>query len=112
MVHTDFAGPMETTSIGGSKYYMQKLVKKEVDKKIIVLLSDKCGEFINKIFETYLRKQDIFHQTTNSHTPEQNGRSVRLNRSLNKRVRCLHYEAGLEKRFLAEAVNTVLPLKE
>lgn len=85
IIHTDIAGPLKTTSIGGSKYYMkfqddfrrmsfvfflksthevfekfmdfQSLVEKQVGKKIKVLRSDNGGEFANKIFETYLKNK-------------------------------------------------------
>lgn len=67
-----------------------------------MLRSDNCGEFVNKIFEIYLRKQGS-HQTINS---EQNVRYERLSRSLIERATCLLYEADLRKYFWAETVNT------
>lgn len=139
VVHTDLAGPMETTSIGGSRYYVefqddfsrmsfvyfvktkaetfekfkdfQGLVEKQIGRKIKVLRSDNGGEYINAEFENYLRKQGIIHQKSNPYTPEQNGRSERLNRSLVEKARCLLYEAGLEKCFWAEAINTACYLR-
>lgn len=139
VIHSDLAGPMETTSIGGSKYFLtfqddysrmsfvyflktkdetfekfkefQCLTEKQLDRKVKILRTDNGGEYINAEFEKYLKKQGIIHQTTNPYTPEQNGLSERLNRTIIEKARCLLYEANLEKKFWAEAVNTACYLR-
>ena len=39
------------------------------------------------------------------HTPQQNGVTERMNRTLLKKVRCMLSNAGLDKKFWAEAVS-------
>lgn len=139
VVHSDLAGPMETTSIGGSKYFVQfqddfsrlsfiyflktkdetlekfkefqYLAEKQTGKKVKLLRTDNGGEYMNTEFENYLKKEGIIHQTTNPYCPEQNGTAERLNRTIIEKARCLLFEAGLEKRFWAEAVNTACYLR-
>lgn len=139
LVHSDVAGPMETASIGGSRYFVQFqddfsrmcfvyfmktksetfkafksfkcLVEKQLNRKIKVLRTDNGGEYVSNEFENYLQNEGIIHQTTNPYTPEQNGASERMNRSLVEKAKCLLYEAGLDKSFWAEAVNTACYLR-
>lgn len=64
--------------------------------------------FCNKQLAEILQDSDIVHPTIISFTPEQNGRTERLNRSILERDRCLLFEADLPNKFLAETVfNTV-----
>jgi len=58
-----------------------------------------------------LTKAGIIHQETNPYTPEQNGVSERMNRTIVEKARCLLFDAELEKRFWAEAVNTAVYLR-
>lgn len=130
---------MENTSIGGSKYYIefqddysrmsfvyflkaksevlekfkefQRLTENQTGRKIKVLRSDNGGEYMSTLFKRYLSDHGIIHQTTNPYTPEQNGRSERLNRTLIEKPRCLLFQADLGKRFWAEAVNTACYLR-
>lgn len=62
-------------------------------------------------FDNYLKDQGIIHQTTNPCTPELNARSERLDRTMIEKAPWLLYEAGLEKRVWAEAVNTACYLR-
>lgn len=139
IIHADVGGPMENQSIGGSKYYVlfvddyskmafvyfmkaknevfkyfqefQCMVEKQKDKKVKVLRTDNGGEFCSREFGSYLCKQGIVHQRTNAYTPEQNGLCERMNRSIVEKARCLIFDAGLEKKFWAEAVNTSVYLR-
>lgn len=139
VIHSDVCGPMESLSIGGSRYYVlfiddysrmafiyfmknknevfrifkefQFMVEKQKERKIKVLRTDNGGEFCSHDFEKYLKQQGIIHQKTNAYTPQQNGLSERMNRSLVEKARCLMFDAGLPKKFWAEAVNTSLYLR-
>lgn len=139
LVHTDVCGPMEVESISGYRYFMtliddatrmthvyfikekSEVVSKIVDYKNLVethkglklkiLRSDNGGEYENRVLAAFLRKHGIKHQLTIAYTPEQNGVSERANRTIVERARTMLSDAGLEKRFWAEAVSTAVYLK-
>ena len=139
IVHTDVCGPMESASLGGSRYFIifvddcsrmtyiyfmknkseafrhfkdyKAKVENLLGKKIKILRSDNGGEFCNNEFDVFLRTAGIIHQKSNPYTPEQNGLSERMNRTVVEKARCLLFEAGLEKRFWAEAANTAVYLQ-
>lgn len=92
IIHADICGPMQVPSVGGSKYilvikddfskyrtvyfFKQKCEALEKIKdfisyaevqtgcKVKILRTDNGLEFINKLFELYLNKKGIQHQTT------------------------------------------------
>lgn len=133
LVHSDVCGPMQTQSIGGCKYFVtfiddytrcgkvyfmknknevldkfkefERLVSTECNEKIQCLRSDNGGEYVSKIFETYLKQQGIRHETTVPHSPEQNGVAERRNRTLVESARSMLCFAGLPKEYWAEAIN-------
>lgn len=139
VVHSDLCGPMETRSIGQARYFVlfvddasrmafvyflkeknqvfqkfkeyKSLVENQTGNRIKTLRTDNGGEFCSQQMETYLRTEGIVHQTSNPYTPEQNGLCERLNRTVVERAKCLLFEAKLEKRFWAEAVNSAVYLK-
>lgn len=139
IIHADICGPMEVTSIGGCRYFLifvddhtrmtfvyflkaknqalncfkdfKALVENQQIKKIKILRTDNGLEFCNAMFDSYLADAGIVHQKTNTYTPEQNAVSERMNRTLVERARCMLFDAGLDKRFWAEAVNTAVYLR-
>lgn len=139
LIHSDVCGPMENVSIGGSRYYVlfvddysrmvfvyfmktksevfkffkefQSLVEKQTDRKIKILRTDNGGEYCSQDFERYLKQHGIIHQKSNAYTPQQNGVCERMNRSLVEKARCLIFDAGLHKKFWAEAINTSVYLR-
>lgn len=139
LIHSDVCGPMENISIGGSRYYVlfvddyskmafvyfmkskcevfkffkefQSMVEKQTERKIKILRTDNGGEFCSQDFERYLKQAGIIHQKSNAYTPQQNGVSERMNRSLVEKARCLIFDAGLHKKFWAEAINTSVYLR-
>lgn len=134
LVHTDLCGPMENESIGGKRYFLtfiddysrklfvyflkskdetfdkfrefKAMVETQTERKIKILRSDNGGEYVNKEMQDFLQKCGIVNQTTIPHTPEQNGMAERMNRTIVERAKCLLFDAGLPKKFWAEAVNT------
>ncbi|GBP56124.1 Retrovirus-related Pol polyprotein from transposon TNT 1-94 [Eumeta japonica] len=92
VIHADVCGPMEVTSIGRSR-------------------TDNGLEFCSNEFEDHLKAAGIIHQKTNAYTPEQNGMSERINRTIIERARCLLFDSGLDKKFWAEATNTAIYLR-
>ena len=63
-----------------------KVFKAEVElqlgKKIKALRSDRGGEYISQEFKEYLVKNGIVQHLTSPYTPQQNGVSERINRTL------------------------------
>ena len=83
----------------------------EHDVKIKFLRSDNGGEYISKEFDQYLSGVGIQRKLTVPKTPEQNGTSERLNRTLVEACRTMLIESRLDVRFWAEAIATVVYLK-
>ncbi|KAH9750986.1 hypothetical protein KPL71_014098 [Citrus sinensis] len=83
-VHSDVWEPTKTASIGGSHYFVT-------------------------FVDDFSRRQNegIKRHFTVGHTPQQNGVAERLNRTLLEKVRCMLSNAGLDKKFWAEAVSYV-----
>ncbi|KAH9657711.1 hypothetical protein KPL70_023190 [Citrus sinensis] len=132
-VHSDVWGPTKTTSIGGSHYFVtfvddfsrrvlvytirakdevleifvkwKKLVETQTGKKIKVLRSDNGGEYTSDPFLQVCQNKGIKRHFTVRHTPQQNGVAERMNRTLLEKVQCMLSNAGLDKKFLAEAVS-------
>lgn len=133
IVHSDIMGPMETASISGKRYcltfidhYSRKvcvrflrqknealdefkafrtMIEKQTDCQITVLRSDNGGEYCSEAFDKYCRDNGIQHQKTTPYTPEQNGVSERMNRTLKEKAKCMLFDAQVPKSFWAEAVN-------
>lgn len=133
LIHSDLCGPMETSSIGGARYYVtfiddysrkvsvyfmksksetlekfkefKNLVENETNKKIKTLRKDNGKEYVNNDFKLFLCKSGIQHQTSNPYTPQQNGMAERMNRTLVERARCLILNSRLQKIFWTEGVS-------
>lgn len=138
LIHTDIVGPMEVKSIGRAKYlitfvdnYSRKvfvyftraksnafeifknfraMIENQTDRKIKILRSDNGGEYESTEFKNYLQANGIIHQTSAAHTPQQNGRAERMNRTIIERAKCLLSDAGLPKCYWAEAVSMAASL--
>lgn len=134
LVHSDICGPMETETLGGSKYFITFLddhskkihvyflrnksdalekfkefkheVENQKNARIKVLRTDNGLEYVNKSFSDYLKSAGIIHQTTTHYTPEQNGTAERMNRTLVERAKCMLLNANLPKQYWGEAIHT------
>ncbi|KAH9770422.1 hypothetical protein KPL71_012370 [Citrus sinensis] len=132
-VHSDVWGPTKTVSIGGSHYFVtfvddfsrrvwvytmrakdevieifmkwKKLVETQTDRKIKVLQFDNGGEYTSYSFLQVCQNEGIKRHFTVRHTPQQNGVVERMNRTLLEKVQCMLSNAGLDKKFWAEAVS-------
>ena len=67
--------------------------------------SDNGTEYTYSQFQKFCKEHGIQRHFTVCKTPQQNGISERMNRSLAERARCLRLNAGLPKCFWAEAVS-------
>jgi transposase InsO family protein len=138
IIHSDLCGPMETTSIGGARYFLtliddhtrkmfvyflesksqvaetfeefQRLVENQTGKKIKVLRTDNGREYVNQGLKNILRKSGIRHQLTVPYCPEQNGLAERANRTIVERARSMLLDANLDKSFWAESTATAVYL--
>ena len=139
IVHSDVCGPMQENSLGGSRYFVtfiddksrftavyfmktkdqvfekfkeyETMVTNMTEKKIKILRSDNGGEYTSKEFSNYLKEKGIQHQLSVPRTPEQNGVSERMNRTIQETARCMIHNAGLDKKFWAEAVCTAVMIR-
>lgn len=139
IVHSDVCGPMETTSLGGSRYFVtfiedksrfvavyfiknkseviekfkeyEALAKNVTGQNVKIFRSDNGGEYISCEFEELLKSKGIMKQRSNAHTPQQCGVAERMNRSLVEMARSMLQFADLPNEFWAEAVQTAAFLK-
>ncbi|GAX86251.1 hypothetical protein CEUSTIGMA_g13663.t1 [Chlamydomonas eustigma] len=107
LIHMDVCGPIEPTSMGGSRYIATFLddytnvsvvrlikVKSQVPEEIKSVIaelerqtglqvkairSDRGGEYINQTLQDYLKKKGIVQQLTAPYSPEQNVHKVSKN---------------------------------
>ena len=102
LVHSDVCGPMQTHSLGGSRYYIRTYfmrhksealdkfmefkaaAEKESGKCIKALRADRGGEYMSDDFTSYLREHGIQAEFTAAYSPQQNGVAERINRTLMK----------------------------
>ncbi|WVZ50367.1 hypothetical protein U9M48_001625 [Paspalum notatum var. saurae] len=122
-VHSDLWRPSRKPSHGGSRYmltiiddYSRKVwpyflkyksetfsafkewkvtIENQTEKKVKILRTDNGMEFCSS----------VKHYTI-AYTPQQNGVAERMNRTIISRTRCMLSNAGLNKRFWAEAAST------
>ena len=110
LVHVDLCGPMRTTSLGGSKYFLlftddycrmswvyfltsksetfenfrkvKALMEKQSGAYIKTLRIDRGGEFLSNEFNLFCEENGIHRELTTPYTPEQNGVAKRKNRTV------------------------------
>lgn len=132
LIHSDVCGPMSTRSFGNHRYFVTFIdnysrkffiyvlkskgevfskfvqfktsVENETERKIKILRSDNGTEYINKNFQEFCAKNGIKHETTVPYSPQQNGLSERVNRTIVEKARCMLMDANLSKQFWGEAV--------
>lgn len=135
LVHSDLCGPMQTQSIGGSKYFLtfvddfsrklfiyllsaksqtfakfkefKSFAELQTGEKIQCLRTDGGGEYNSTEFKSFLADAGIQHQQTAANSPQQNGVAERINRTIIEKGKCLMFDANLPKMFWADAVKTV-----
>lgn len=133
MIHADVLGPVETTSMGGARYYVcfkddysrfRRLFflkyKSEVCKSLEQFLNEaktnghtvkklRCDggkEFDNKDVAEVLAKEGIEHWIVPPYTPQLNGAAERENRTIVEAARSMRLASKLPKALWAEACNT------
>lgn len=145
LIHTDVCGPMQTITPGKKRYILTVIddysrftkvyfmeskdeaikyikqfceyAKTQLKGKPKIIRSDRGREYVNNSLRNYLHDEGIIIQYTASYSPQQNGVAERKNRSLIEMAKCMLLDAGLEKKYWAEAVYTanylqnILPTK-
>ena len=86
------------------------MVEIETGKKLKCLRSDNGGEYCNKEFDRYCSEHGIRRAKIVPRTPQENGVSERMNRTIMERARCMRLHAGLPLQFWADAVDIVVYL--
>lgn len=132
IVVSDVCGPLQTESVGGSKYFVTFIdvhsryceiffikqksevfgklkefverVSNQFKKKPKVIRSDRGSEYINKDIQEYLVNNGIKFECTVGYAPEQNGIAERKNRSLMEAARTMLFESGMSNCWWAEAI--------
>ncbi|GJT10612.1 retrotransposon protein, putative, ty1-copia subclass [Tanacetum coccineum] len=133
-VHSDIWGPSQEESLGGARYMLtiiddysrrvrsyflkhksqaftkfkewKVMVKKQTVKKVKKLCIDNGMEFCSNEFNSYCKPEGIVRHYNIPYTPQQNGVAKRMNRTIISKARCMLSNAGLSKRFSAEAALT------
>ena len=136
LVHSDVCGPIKTTSIGGSRYFLtfiddfsckiwvymlkcksevfgrfetwKALVEAQAECKVKVLRSDNGGEYVSKAFEEYLKAHGIEHHTSAPYTPQQNGVAEHANCTIVEMARAMIHGQGMKLELWREAVSNAV----
>ena len=80
----------------------------ELEKKVKTMRSDNGGEYVDAAFEKWLKEHGILHQTIPARSPQSNGVSERMNKTIQDRARSMLVGAGLGGGFWVEVVVAVL----
>ena len=139
LVHSDVCGPIAVESKGGSRYFLtftddfsrysvvyflhkksqvlgyfkQYVTQMEnfTGVKLQKIRSDNGGEYTSNEFSEYCKQMGEVHEFSNPHTPEQNGVSERLNRTIEDAARSMLIQANLPLSFWAEAVQCAVYIR-
>lgn len=139
-IHSDLAGPITPTSLGGNKYLItltddyshyswvlpcdakskflelfkifKRTVETEFGYKIAFLHCDNGGEYSSTELRQFAQQEGMQIQYTAPYSPEQNGVAERLNRTLFNTTRCfLNDSPNLIKPLWADLVRTACYIK-
>lgn len=133
LLHTDISGPVSTPNLNGEIYYhtivddyshfcvvyllkgkheatdnlinyIQQL-ETQTGNKVKKIRCDNGGEFKNQKIQDFCRQKGINIQYTIPYSPQSNGVSERMNRTIYNKARTLLLETGLPKYLWGEAVR-------
>jgi hypothetical protein len=139
LIHSDVCGPMSSTSLTGSLYYVvfiddfsrkswiffmktkgqvfsqfqefKALVENQTGKKIRVLRSNNGGEYTSKEFMDFCAGEGIKRELTVPYNPQQNGVAERKNRAIVGAARAMLHDQGLPLFLWVEACYTAVYLQ-
>jgi Pol polyprotein, beta-barrel domain/Integrase core domain/GAG-pre-integrase domain len=138
-IHSDVRGPANPQSYDGKDYFINftdeynrwtylvpmarksnafncykqynTWVETQHGTKIERLQTDRGGEYLSEEFTTYLKSKGMIRSLIVHDTPEENGMSERLNRTLLEHARAMHLGADLPKFLWAESIQHAVWLK-
>jgi transposase InsO family protein len=138
-VHSDVWGKSPVQTINGREYYVtftddhsrfthlyllrtkdetfdayttyESMMRTQKGTRIKRIHSDRRGEYLSGPFDDHLAKAGTLRNLTVHDTPEHNGVSERLNRTLLEKVRAMLHSSGLPKFLWGEAVKHAVYLK-
>ena len=138
LVQIDVWGPAQVSSLGGSRYYVtfiddatrktwiyciqnkynvfdtfkkwKVLVENETGKILKYLRSNNGGEYYSKEFDRCYSENGIRREKIVPGTPQENGVSERMNRTITERARCMRLHAGLPLQFWVDVVDAAVYL--
>lgn len=139
LLHFDICGPMEVTSIGGSKYLLLivdessgcmkgfclrsksesedcvkkyiMMIQKQFGKKVKFVRHDGAREFATNSLQLFYEDEGIEQQTTVPYAHQTNGTAERAIRTIVTIGRSMIHHAKLDKCFWAEAEMTAIYIK-
>lgn len=139
LIHSDLFGPIEKESLGGSRYcatftddksrYIEvfflkrkdevkdafirfkSAIEKKTGHQIKTLRTDNGLEYTGPEFDEYLAQQGIRREKSAPFSPQSNGISERVNRTLIEMARCLLIQANLPVTFWSEAAMTACHIR-
>ncbi|GAA0185895.1 transmembrane signal receptor [Lithospermum erythrorhizon] len=131
LVYSDVCGPMKIKTLGGCSYFVtfiddhsckvwayairskdqvcdvfkqfHVMVERECGKLMKCIRTDNGGEYIGS-FDQYYKLNGIRHEQTVPNTPQYNGVSERMNRTIVEKIRCMLSQANLPKFFWGKAM--------
>ena len=134
LVHSDVWGPCRTTSVLGFRYFVTFIddysrctwiylmkerselldnfkkfcseVSTQFGRTIYVFRSDNAKEYFSSSFNSFMITKGMIHQSSCSHTSQQNGVAERKHRHLLDTARTLLLQANVPLRFWADAILT------
>ncbi|KAL0561798.1 hypothetical protein IC582_002241 [Cucumis melo] len=134
LIHSDVWGPSPEESYNHYKYYVTfiddfskttwvyllktknevfscfqeffNFITNQYNAQVKIFRSDNGTEYVNKEFTNFFKQHGILHQTTCTHTPQQNGVSERKNRHLLEKTRALLLQNNVPKKFWSDAILT------
>ncbi|KXJ62430.1 hypothetical protein RP20_CCG010088 [Aedes albopictus] len=134
LVHTDVCGPVTPVGLDGKKYFVtfiddwshftvvylleskdevaecfeeyEAFVTAKFERPISRLKCDNGGEYRAKRFKKFCKSKGIQIEWTVPYTPEQNGLSERMNRTLVEKARAMLDDSAIDRKFWGQAVLT------
>ena len=86
------------------------MAENEARKRLKCLRSDNGGEYCSNDFDSYYSHNGIRREKTVPGTPQENGVSERMNKTIMERERCMRLHAGLPLQFWEDVVDTIVYL--
>jgi len=90
-----------------SKMLMEWITQSGVEtgERVNFLRTNRGGEYIANDFQKWLKTRSIYHEITNTNTPQENGVVERLNRTVLEMVQTMIFDSKLPKSYWTFVVN-------